>query len=273
VWGEYIIGGRLGKLVLTYNAPVPTPFYHLSIAEELLEYNGIPEPIRVFIQDRRCDFFLGHIAPDVQVLSDQPRRDTHFFTVPPVEYTPSWENIFAKFPQLADGSSLAPAHAAFIAGYICHLQADTIWVHNIFIPYFGPKVGWGDFRRRVLLHNVLRAFLDKQILVELPEGIGAYLERAVSIDGLPFTDGTYLAKWRDFIAEQLRPGAEVKTMDVFASRGGVSPDAFSEILNSEKRLEEEVLSIVPPKVLVEYRQDLILENVDLLNEYLKFVLN
>lgn len=258
---------------MTYNAPVPTPFYHLSIAEELLDHSGFPGPIHAFIQGQRCDFFLGHIAPDVQVISGQPRKDTHFFTVPPIAYTPSWEGIFAKFPRLADGRNLRPAHAAFIAGYICHLQADTIWVHNIFIPYFGPKAGWGDFSYRRHLHNVLRTFLDEQILPELPERIAECLEHADAIGGLPFADEAYLARWRDFIAEQLRPGAEIKTMDVFASRGGVSTDTFSEILNSEKRLEEEVLSIVPANVLVEYRQDLILENVKLLNEYLSFVLD
>jgi hypothetical protein len=263
----------VSKLVLAYNAPVPTPFYHLSIAEELLDHGGAPEPIHAFIREQKCDFLLGHIAPDVQVLSGQPRKDTHFFTIPPFKYTPPWERIFTKFPQLADGASLEPAQAAFIAGYICHLQADTIWVHTIFIPYFGPKAGWGDFAYRRYLHNVLRTFLDEQILPALPEGIGECLERADAIDGLPFADEATLAKWRDFVAEQLRPGAEVKTIDLFASRDGVSTDTFSEILNSEKRLEEEVLSIVPTEVLVEYRQDVIVENVKLLNEYLGFVLD
>lgn len=252
---------------------MPTPFYHLSIAEELLEHGGIPEPIQAFIRDQRCNFLLGHIAPDVQVISGQPRKDTHFFSVPPIKYTPSWKRFFDEFPQLAGGVSLKPAHAVFIAGYICHLQADTIWVHDIFIPYFGPQMGWGDFHQRLHLHNVLRTFLDERILAELPKGIGACLERAGGTDGLPFTDEVHLAKWRDFIASQLRPGAEIKTMDVFASRGGVSTDAFAEILNSERRLEEEVLSIVPPEVLVEYRQELIQENVKLLNDYLIFTID
>jgi hypothetical protein len=250
---------------------VPTPFYHLNIAEELPKHDGIPEPIRAFIRGQRCDFLLGHIAPDVQVISGQPRKDTHFFSVPPIKFTPSWKRLFDKFPPLAEGASLKPSHAAFIAGYICHLQADTIWVHDIFIPYFGPQVSWGDFRHRLHLHNVLRTFLDEHILAELPERVGACLEKARATDSLPFTDEVHLAKWRDFIAEQLRPGAEIKTIDVFASRGGVSTDAFSEILNSERRLEEEVLSIVPPEVLVEYRQKLIQENVKLLNDYLVFV--
>ena len=60
-------------------------------------------------------------------------------------------------------------------------------------------------------------------------------------------------------------------MDVFASRSGVSTEAFSDILNSESRLEKEVFSIVPPEVLVEYRQELILENIKLLKTYLNFV--
>jgi hypothetical protein len=49
------------------------------------------------------------------------------------------------------------------------------------------------------------------------------------------------------------------------------PDIYSEILRSEKRLGEEVLAIIPPELLVEYRQEVILENVHLLNTYLHFV--
>jgi hypothetical protein len=40
---------------------------------------------------------------------------------------------------------------------------------------------------------------------------------------------------------------------------------------SEERLEKDFLSIIPPELLVEYRQEVILENIHLLNTYLHFV--
>jgi hypothetical protein len=163
-----------------------------------------------------------------------------------------------------------PAHAAFIAGYICHLQADSIWVHQIFLPYFGPKVKWGDFRHRLNLHNVLRTYLDEKILDELPQETGDCLGNTDPADWLPFTRDRHLTAWRDLIAKQLHPGAKSHTVDVFASRGGISTDEFSDILHSEKRLEDEVFSIVPSEVLVEYRHKLLQENINLLSTYLNF---
>ncbi len=231
----------------------------------------MPKEIRAFIQKQGCNFLQGHIAPDVQVISKQPRPETHFFPVPTINPTSPWELIFNQFPHLSEGASLPPPQTIFIAGYICHLQADWIWIFKVFHPYFGPEVKKGGFHHRLRLHNVLRAYLDEQILDDLPKETGKCLGNTEPANWLPFISDEHLSAWRDLVARQLQPGAKSQTVDMFASRGGISSDEFSKILHSDERLEKDVLSIIPPELLVEYRQEVILENIHLLDTYLHFI--
>lgn len=212
-------------------------------------------------------FFFGKTAPDVQVISGQPRPETHFFNVPFLGKTPAWEKMLAEYPQLTQPNLLPPAQRAFIAGYLCHLQADVAWIREIFLPNFGLEARWGDFKHRLLLHNVLRAYLDAGILAALPAGIGKCLQGVRPQGWLPFIFDEHLVEWRDYLAGQLRPGAEVQTIEVFAQRQGVPPDTFAAYLGSEARLDSDLFSRVSRQELVEYRDTLVEENISLLKTY------
>jgi len=246
---------------------VPTPFYHLSIATELLEIPILPETIRGFLQQERCAFYFGKTAPDVQTISGQSRPETHFYRIPLVETNPPWQRMFQQHPQLAQAISLPPAQAAFIAGYICHLQADVIWIRELFVPYFLPLLAKVRRKQVGYLHNVLRSYLDERILHALQQDVGQCLMDVQAEDWLPFVEGTYLTAWRDFIASQLMPGAKVQTVEVFAARMNMPVDTLLELLHSESRMETEIFSFIPYQVLVEYRQKLIASNIELLGEY------
>ena len=156
-----------------YNFRVPTPFYHLSLADDLLQYPSMPEPIRQLLRTYRGEFLFGSTAPDVQVVTGQPREATHFFDLPiqPGDRT-AWEVFLTTYPALADAARLPASQSAFLSGYLCHLQADWLWVKQLFTPVFGPHCAWGTFRQRLYYHNVLRAYLDLQILPGLPTGTG-----------------------------------------------------------------------------------------------------
>lgn len=254
-------------LLLSYNDKVPTPFYHLSIAAELVGSQALPTPIRTLLEEQRCAFFFGKTAPDVQTISGQPRAETHFYRIPLVETTPPWERMFQRYPGLAQAQALPPAQAAFIAGYICHLQADVIWIRELFLPYFLPLLA--KLRRKQVgyLHNVLRSFLDERILHALQQDVGQCLMNVQADGWLPFVEGKYIIKWRNFIASQLMPGAKTRTVEVFAERMNMPADALLELLHSESRMETEIFSFIPYQVLVEYRQKLIASNLQLLGDY------
>lgn len=253
---------------LAYNLLVPTPFYHLDIAQRVLNHPGLPEPIQSLLDEQLGAFFLGSTAPDVRAISGQSRSSTHFYTIPLSSNATIAERVFKKFPHLAEVENLLPAHTAFVAGYISHIQADLIWLKDLFFPYFFTNTKWGNLQHRMLMHNVLRTYMDENILASLPEDTAERLQGVEPHEWLPFITDENLRTWRDFIAEQLAPGGNSRTVEVFAERLGVSMEEFSDLINSVERLDEVLFSHLPRQVLVEYQNKLVTENIRLLETYL-----
>jgi hypothetical protein len=248
---------------------VPTPFYHLDLAENLLVHPGLPHNVRRHLLANRAAFLLGNTAPDVQVISGQARERTHFFRVPPRSETGMpWEEVLLRYPQYQGKYINIPGQAAFWAGYLCHLQADWIWVAELFLPYFGPDSTWGFERERLYLHNVLRAYLDRQISAQLPVDEGAQLASVSPGGWLPFVPGSALEAWRDYLVSQLLPGAKIQTVEVFASRAGLPAAEFYALLDDETEMDRKVFNRLPRRLLGEYRDHLLHENCNLLVSYL-----
>jgi hypothetical protein len=214
---------------------LPTPIEHLNVAEQLLSPLTLPETIRSQLDQNeavRGAFFFGHIAPDVQVISRQPRKATHFFTIPPTNRRPAHAQMLAAYPQLAQPCALPAVQAAFVVGYISHLLLDECWVREVFHPVFGPEQTWGGWRERLLLHNVLRAWLDRRDLARLRNGIGGLLRQARPNGWLPFATDADLCRWRDLVADQFVPGANIRTVQVFADRARISSAEFLSLLET-----------------------------------------
>jgi hypothetical protein len=248
---------------------MPTPFYHLSVAQDILANEYLRDSIRIFLRKYLGAFFLGNVAPDVQVVSGQSRQSTHFFELPiKNNLSEPWENMMANNQELSHANKLNPAQAAFVAGYLCHLKADWLWVQNIFVPVFGLHSDWGTFPQRLYLHNVLRAYLDLRILPGLHHDIENHLRRALPDHWLPFVSETDLCKWRDFLAGQLQPRGKISTVEVFAQRQGISPKEYYRMITSEETMEREVFSHLSRQSLDEYHIYLLVESRKILEEYL-----
>ncbi len=247
---------------------MPTPFYHLSIAQNLLDHGAFSPGVQEILERQRSAFLFGNTAADVQVISGQERQATHFFKLPlhnnPV--TP-WQRMLNDYPYLGDCRQVAEAQAAFIAGYLCHLMADWQWIGDIFVPAFGLLAEWGIFPQRLYLHNVLRAYLDRQMVPGLIKGTSEWLEKVIPDQWLPFVKDQFLFAWRDFLAEQLQPGAKVHTVEVFAERQGISPQEYMALLGSEERMENEIFTHLPREELARYRQRVEDESIALVNSY------
>ena len=115
-------------------------------------------------------------------------------------------------PHLALPYRLPASQVAFLAGYLCHLQADWLWIKEIYAPVFGPGRSWGTFHHRLYLHNVLRSYLDRKILLELLPDTQACLADVQPKDWLPFATDDALRTWRNLLSPQLLPGAPVQTV-------------------------------------------------------------
>ncbi|MFZ6026543.1 MAG: zinc dependent phospholipase C family protein [Chloroflexota bacterium] len=247
---------------------MPTPFYHLSIGEELLAPGKLPEHTRRCLLRYRAAFLLGNTAPDVQTISHQSRQSTHFYALPLDANTQEpWAALWEVHPELSR-VGLFDAQAAFLAGYLCHLQADWLWVKDIFEPVFGKSAKWGMLQERLYIHNVLRAAIDRDVLEELDPLVGDALQQATPQNWLPFVEDVYLCRWRDFLTEQLGPGAAAQTVEVFAARQGIPVEAFYRLLDSERLMAQQVFSHFSRLQIEAYRRQVIAENVSLLAHWL-----
>jgi len=220
---------------------MPTPIQHLVIAEQLLRDTTLPSSLRDWLLDQRAAFLFGNTAPDVQVVSGQPREATHFFEIP-FRSTPQPQRaLFDAYPGLA-ARSISADHAAFVAGYICHLWLDIIWVRDIYLPAFGPDARWDTMRDRLLFHNILRAWCDQNDQRQLAEDTGLALATAQPHKWLPFTADYYLRQWRDLLADQFQPGATIRTVEVFAERNKVPPNYFRHVLSTPEEMDAHIFS-------------------------------
>ena len=244
---------------------MPTPFNHLLAARDLLPaFSG---ELRQTLEREWPAFLLGNIAPDVQTVSGQAREATHFFTVPLGDGPPAWRTLFTHHPTLAEAHRLPSAQRAFLLGYLAHLEFDQLWVRDVFEPIFGPAQTWGSFPERLYLHNALRAYWDANDLNALPRDIGLALGEAAPREWLPFVRDADLARWRDEVAEQLRPEAVARTVAVFAERMGVDPEAFAQLVTSPEAMRRQVFSRLSPEQLSAYRVNALAQSVQVLEAY------
>jgi hypothetical protein len=247
---------------------VPTPFYHLDLAEEMLAHGALaPEP-KARLLSARPAFLFGNTAPDYVTLASLPRETAHFFNVPIRRAEPAHQRLLGQFPALRASSSLPDPQAAFIAGYLAHLWLDQAWIVTVFEPIFGPTVRRDSFQQRLLDHNLLRAHLDRSARSNLPDGLAEELTAAEPRDWLPFADDYDLAAWRDLLAQQLSPGGRSRTVDVFARRHGISSSSFTEMLNSGPMMMQAVFQHLSSHTLSHLQQEWLNRSVELLNDYL-----
>ena len=224
--------------------------------------------MRKLLRDQPGPFLLGNTAPDVQIISGQSRQATHFFSVPIQSGAQlPWDRLLEGYPSLNHSVERYPTKAAFIAGYLCHLQADWLWVLDIFQPVFGPHQSWGTFSKRLYFHNVLRAYIDRDVVQTLSLEFINSLLPTQPFEWLPFVQDIHLNEWRDYLVYQLQPGNKVKTVEVFAARHGIDSEEFNTLIQSEARMEEYVFNRIPRQHLDAYRRQLVDQNVKLLQDY------
>jgi hypothetical protein len=247
---------------------MPTPVQHLVIAQRLLDDSTLPGTIRQRLIAQRGAFLFGNTAPDVQTVSGQLREETHFFVIPWAQAPLPHNALFSFYPALRHTRSLPADHAAFLAGYICHLWLDVLWVRDIYLNGFGPHAHWGvSLRERHVYHNILRAWCDRHDQDQFNGTIGPALAAAQPIEWLPFTADRYLRQWRDNLAEQFQPGASIRTVEVFAARGGVPPEKFHQVLDSPEEMEQHIFAHATREKIEKFYRDGYEQMAELIVEY------
>jgi hypothetical protein len=237
------------------------------MAQEMLASHRFSPPVNRLVTEEWGPFLLGNTAPDVQTVNGHARDTTHFYTIPPSGNVAAYQTLLTAHPGLAQIERLSRGHAVFVAGYLAHLLADEAWWHTIFHPVFGVGAEWATWRERIFLHNVLRTHLDRADQARLDEGVDQVLAEVEPRSWLPFAVDGALCNWRDRLAEQLTPGHRIHTAEVFAARMDIPAAQIEEALASPHQMGR-IFEHLPRERLQAYRDSVLRESVDLINDYL-----
>jgi len=241
---------------------------HLAVAERICKNSRLQEAAGELLDRHFSAFYLGSVAPDYQWLKNLPRESTHFYGLPPETGNLGYPTMFSRFPELADSWRLSQEQAVFVAAYCAHLYLDLRWYHEVLMPYFVAPPEWDDNHQRFVVHNTLLTYLDKLAFQSLPERAEQTLADATPINWLPFAEDDDLILWRDMLAAQLRPGAPLRTIEIYAGRLYMSPEDFAANLEHPEWMEEHLFGRVPVDSVQGMITSAVSGSADLINEYL-----
>jgi hypothetical protein len=218
---------------------MPTPFLHLTYAQELLSHRHMVDQLSGQLQLATGAFLLGNTAADIQTLTHASRTSTHFYSIRHPQPTWGWENMLVEYPELANPYHLEVQKAAFISGYLVHLFWDEMWTREIFTPYFMDASWWTDRLTYIIYHNALRVIHDRCAHTELRKR-GETLNQLAETqpaNWLPFASDSVLSQWRDWLVEQLQDGGKSHTVRVFSERMGITTAQFREVIDKLEKSE------------------------------------
>ena len=249
---------------------MPTPFTHLDITERMLASECLSSATRELLLSHKSAFMLGNVAADLQTIADIKRSATHFYRRMEAMTFDAPAIMLARHPEIAAATTLSAEHAVFIAGYLAHLHFDILWFRGILYPYYWDVPGWtATFEERVLSHNTLLTYLDTLALKGIPADSGTLLAQATPNNWLPFASDEAIIQWRDVLAEQLEPGADVQTVIIYAGRMKISPETFKQHLADPHWMQENVFEVVPLEVVRKLLDDTVVQSIERIENYLQ----
>jgi len=247
---------------------MPTPFMHLQIAERILTHAALSGRTRGMIQTHYSAFYLGSVAPDYQTICNVPRETTHFYDLPPSDGDLAYPKMLSSFPELVEQCRVNPEQAIFIAAYCAHLMLDLRWYHEVLTPFFVEPLEWESHHQRFVVHNTLLTYLDKEAVTALPESAANILSLASPKGWLPFALDEELIEWRDLLVAQLRPGAPLRTVEIYAKRLFLSPEEFASNLEETAWMDAYLFSRVPIEDVQAMLTSAVTESVEIMTALL-----
>ena len=205
-------------------------------------------------------FYLGASAPDIRAMTRQDRRHTHFFDLDDFEEQSGAARLFQEHPELANARS--DETAAFLCGYLSHLEMDEAWITDVYRPCFGERSPLkGDVLANVL-DRVLQHELDRRE-IDACGGVDAIRDELLGAtvrEVVGFIDDDDLTRWREVAAEVLCRERTWERFGRFAGRHlkayGVieSEDDISHFLRNVPDLLDQSIREVTQERLESFRE-------------------
>ncbi len=164
-----------------------------------------PSVLRGIVQNELGAYYLGATTPDIRALAKWDRSATHFFDLSNFDEQSGVEGVFHAHPKLASSSELGSETAAFVCGYVSHLEMDEAWIEEIYRPCFGERSPLRGELLGGLLDRVLQFELDRASREDTAALAAIRRELlATAVEQIDsFIDNETLVRWRDLNADLL----------------------------------------------------------------------
>ena len=168
---------------------------HIHLANEVAEQLD-----RGYVFDHKGAYYLGSTAPDIRAMTRWPREQTHFAPLSVEEVGTGTKTMFRMHPELRE--HMSPASQAFLAGYVCHLAADEVWITSVFRRHFDTTEEnslTDDQVEANIWDRAMQLNMDRQALPRIngcahPEHWLSCSDKNVS---MPFFEDGLLTEWKD----------------------------------------------------------------------------
>lgn len=229
---------------------------HVALAKELAE--------RLNYDAARVEagaYYLGATTPDIRVMTKWDRSDTHFFDFENFEHQSSVAKMFEEHPELASPEGKSKSAAAFLCGYISHLEIDEAWICDVYRPCFGERSPLKGDVLANLLDRVLQFELDRRsrgdpsVIPELRDEI----REATVEDTIGFLDKETLQQWREVSADVVSREPDWERFGYVASRHlkayGVESEAdLAHFLKNIPDLIDQSIKAVTPERIEAFQE-------------------
>ena len=249
---------------------MPPLCIHLGIAVET-----VPKLCHRIIDENLGSYYLGATAPDIRVLINADREDTHFLSLDSVCGATGVTPMLEAYPELSGNANVNAATRSFVAGYLSHLVTDEAWIYLIYRPFFGKSSQLKNDPMANLLDRLLQFELDRRerLNSESMSLVRAELANSTSGIDISFIDAPSLRMWseiaymtttRDANWEQLRLSAE----KYFLWMRNITPENRDDFFDSFDERMQQVIDMVPEEKIQEFRERSIADSVKVVREYL-----
>jgi hypothetical protein len=168
---------------------------HIYLADQVAEQLD-----RSYVFDHMGAYYLGSTAPDIRAMTRWPREQTHFAPLSVEEVGTGTSTMFRMHPELQE--DMSPASRAFLAGYVCHLASDEVWITSVFRPHFDTAEEsrlTDDQVEANIWDRAMQLDMDRQALPQIsgdchPE---KWLPCSDHNVAMPFFDKGLLGEWKD----------------------------------------------------------------------------
>ncbi len=217
-------------------------------------------------------YLLGATAPDVRIMTGQPREDTHFIALEADHGERSIDNLFTAHPHLRH---LKGRQRAFLAGYLTHLEVDQAWIVTVYRPFFGRESTLQGSLEANFMDRTLQFYMDwkERQDRDLVQSFYQHVVAPELAENAPLIPPEALGQWQGFVKRVLSNEPSWDWFTDFLQRRfkaemNVTDEDMRDMAASLPDVLERVVGYVTPARLAAFKEDAVVRQTAALRSYL-----